>query len=71
MKNFFIYFLILLSVVSCNSSSRTQKLKAQEFSLKLNETEKPILLDVRTLEEYNEEHLEGAIVIGDFKIEIS
>jgi thioredoxin len=66
MKNLFIYSLILLAVASCNSSSRTQKLKAQEFSVKLNETEKPILLDARTAEEYNEEHLKDAIVI-DFE----
>ena len=74
MKNFFIYSLILLSVVSCNSSSRTQKLKAQDFSLKLNRTEKPILLDVRTVQEYNEEHLKDAIVLdlekGNFENEI-
>ncbi len=63
MKNFIIYSLLLFSFVACNSSSRTQKLKVEEFSSKFIEASNPILLDVRTPEEFNESHLEGAINI--------
>lgn len=63
MKNLIIYSLLLFSLAACNSSSRTQKLKADEFSSKFSEASNPILIDVRTPEEFEESHIESAINI--------
>lgn len=75
MKNYIYSFIILLGLAACGSSSHTQKLKVQEFYAKFEEAKNPILLDVRTAEEYNAEHIDGAINIDfnkdHFKSELS
>ena len=45
-----------------------QKISAEQAKEMMDETDDWILLDVRTQEEYQEEHIEDAILIPDYKI---
>jgi Rhodanese-related sulfurtransferase len=45
-----------------------QKISAEQAKEMMDETDGWILLDVRTQEEFQEEHIEGAILIPDYEI---
>jgi rhodanese-related sulfurtransferase len=69
-RNFFL--LIFLMVLSLTASAQTiKKLNAQDFDKKLIEKKGATLIDVRTPEEFAQEHLTNAISIdyysSDFK----
>ena len=50
-------------IVSCQSSLVTTTLDADSFEKNVNQITEPQLVDVRTLAEYSEEHLPGAILM--------
>jgi rhodanese-related sulfurtransferase len=55
--------------VPSQASGVYQKITAQEARKIMQETDDYILLDVRTQEEYDEAHIEGAILLPDYEIE--
>lgn len=68
--------MLILILVGCNQSERTyNKLSPQEFEAKLKTLQNVQLIDVRTPEEYQTEHLKNAVNINfvddDFKEKIS
>ena len=71
-----VIFLIasVLLLAGCSSSSSTNDLSVSEFSNKVAETG-VITLDVRTPGEFNEGHIEGALLVdfqsGNFENEIA
>ena len=76
MKKAAILFLCLLmvSITACgneNNNSSTavyRKITADEAYQMMQDTDKFTLLDVRTVEEFEERHIEGAVLIPDFEI---
>lgn len=80
-KIFIINFLTIIGIVSFTACSKdipekvteeaaTYAQISQEEAKRLMDTEKDyIILDVRTQEEYDEGHIENAILIPDFEIE--
>lgn len=60
MRNFFIICICFLFLIGCSSKddSKINSMKAKELII----NESAILVDVRTEEEYNEKHIEGAIL---------
>ncbi len=64
MKNY-IPFLLAIMLFSCQSANKNKLLSANDFNNKIN-TENPLVLDVRTPEEFNAGHLNNAINI-DFE----
>lgn len=63
MKYFFAIFAMLL-IVSCGNSQQqdgVEKVTPEAFSKKLEMAEKPQLIDVRTLAEFSEGHLQNAL----------
>ncbi len=59
-------FIILLATVAvgltaCNKSTVVKTVDADSFEQQLAQTTTPQLVDVRTFDEYNEEHLPGAV----------
>lgn len=63
MKYFFAIFAMLL-IVSCGNSQQQdgiEKVTPEAFSKKLEMAEKPQLIDVRTLAEFSEGHLQNAL----------
>lgn len=67
MKNI-IPFLMLLLLPSCSGESRTPDksivLPVEEYTQNLNSDTTAYLIDVRTPEEYNEGHIEGAVLMN-------
>ena len=67
MKNI-IPFLLLLLLPSCSGESRTPDksivLPVEEYTQNLNSDTTAYLIDVRTPEEYNEGHIEGAVLMN-------
>ena len=64
MKKFFILILCAIFFVGCSKSEEQDDSLIRYMDAKekiINES--AILLDVRTLEEYNEQHIEGAVVL--------
>ncbi len=64
MKNIFLFIGMLALATACNQSSSAQSVEANEFKAKLESSENKILLDVRTPQEFNVSHIEGAININ-------
>ena len=67
MKPFFITLIIAgLLFINCNAqkSEKVKTIATIEFKKKLENTEKPQLVDVRSPEEFNAEHLKNAININ-------
>ena len=63
-----ILIVIILIVSGCgNNSEKTdsdyKKITAEEAKIKIDEDEDVIVVDVRTLEEYNEGHIENSVLI--------
>ena len=60
---FFSLLLVTISCLSCHGQSNEYLLSVAEFAKKLKETPQPQLVDVRTPEEFTQDHLPGAINI--------
>jgi rhodanese-related sulfurtransferase len=76
MKYKLFYLILLLASVSLLSQAQTvKKLDPQSFDKKIKEVKDPILIDVRTQEEFAQGHLANAKVIdvtsGDFETRVS
>jgi rhodanese-related sulfurtransferase len=74
MKKVIVLIASVLLLAGCSSSSSTNDLSVSEFSNKVAETG-AITLDVRTPGEFNEGHIEGALLVdfqsGNFVNEIA
>ena len=74
MKKVIVLIASVLVLAGCSSSSSTNDLSVSEFSNKVAETG-VITLDVRTPGEFNEGHIEGALLVdfqsGNFENEIA
>jgi rhodanese-related sulfurtransferase len=75
MQRTFLMLMGLAILASCQAQGvKPQKLNADGFEAKLNSTKDKILIDVRTPDEYNEGHLNNAVLINffddDFKAQI-
>ena len=67
MKFHSIFFLLLLSVfLSCNgqASKNIKMIEATGFAEKINTTQKPQILDVRTPEEFTQGHIDDAVNVN-------
>jgi len=76
MKKTFFVFLMLMAATSFISQAQTiKKLDPQNFEKKLKESKEPILVDVRTPNEYAQGHLANAVLIDiysdDFKSRVA
>ena len=56
------------SQATAEASAEYRKITAEQAKEKMSETDDWILLDVRTEEEFEEERIEGAILIPDYEI---
>jgi thioredoxin 1 len=73
------FLIVLIAIVfmftNCQGQSGVEKLTNDNFEKKLNATEKKILLDVRTPDEYKRGHLTNAILVNyydnDFKNQVA
>ena len=74
MKKVIVLIASVLLLAGCSSSTSTNDLSVSEFSNKVAETG-VITLDVRTPSEFNEGHIEGALLVdfqsGNFENEIA
>jgi rhodanese-related sulfurtransferase len=74
MKKVIVIIASVLLLAGCSSSTSTNDLSVSEFSNKVAETG-VITLDVRTPSEFNEGHIEGALLVdfqsGNFENEIA
>lgn len=71
MKKIICIAIIILSVImafSCTDETSYQKISAQRAKEIMDTNEDVIILDVRTQSEYNEGHIEGAMLIPDYNI---
>lgn len=69
MKRVILMFLAMFGLVSCTSSQNTYTQMSMNDAMDLMENESDyVILDVRTLEEYNEKHILGAINIPNESI---
>ena len=76
MKQTPIFLVLLFTIVSFSSQAQTvKKLDPQSFDKKIKELKNPILIDVRTQDEYEQGHLANAKVIdinsSDFETRVS
>lgn len=76
MKQIPIFLVLLFTIVSFSSQAQTvKKLDPQSFDKKIKELKNPILIDVRTQDEYEQGHLANAKVIdinsSDFETRVS
>jgi len=62
MKRFFILIIGFLILVGCSSDSNDKSVTYMEAKEKII-NENAVLLDVRTEEEYNDEHIDGALLL--------
>jgi len=63
MKLKYLTFLLYITLImACHSqqASQVESVAANQFAYELKQSPKPQLLDVRTAEEYNSQHIEGA-----------
>lgn len=67
MKKVTIFIFLILCLCSCNNSSNSKNDNNPNYK-NIMETSEYIIIDVRTKEEYNEEHIKGAINIAYDKI---
>ena len=59
--HYFLLLLISLLLTSCNSQNKAQTIAPKTFSEKIKATPNAQILDVRTLEEFEAQHLENAV----------
>jgi len=70
MKKFILFiFLFSLALVACGNDPVYRRITTEEAYQMMQDTEEYILLDVRRVDEFNEEHIEGAILIPYDEIE--
>lgn len=73
MKKILITLLATVLLMSGCTETVTEEIKyskiTAEEAKEIIDTEEPKLVDVRTPEEYEEEHIEGALLIPDYEIE--
>jgi thioredoxin len=62
MKITFISLIIALSLLACSTKEGSKELSATEFHSEIKSAEAGQILDVRTVDEYNQGHLEGAVL---------
>lgn len=55
--------------ISEQTDSGYRKITAEKAKKMMDENEQVILLDVRTVEEFDEKHIDGAILIPDYEID--
>lgn len=55
------FIIMLLTVIVGNAQQQVEKLSLEAFEQKLNQAKRPQILDVRTPQEFSENHLIGAI----------
>jgi len=67
MKKLVLLSLLSVILVGCGNTSSVQKISAQKAKTMMDE-QKVIVVDVRTLEEFNEGHISGAILIPNESI---
>lgn len=74
MKKWMILLLAVLLLTACGKKDETQKepalmnITAEEAKQIMDTTTGYIILDVRTIEEYKESHIPGAILVPDYEI---
>ena len=68
MKKFSLILIGALIMSACATNSSYHKISAEDAK-KMMETQTVIIVDVRTLDEYNEGHIENAILITNEDIE--
>ena len=56
-------FLISLGLISCGNEPVYRRISAEEAYQMMQDTDEYILLDVRRFDEFNEGHIEGAVLI--------
>ncbi|MFA7553195.1 MAG: rhodanese-like domain-containing protein [Spongiibacteraceae bacterium] len=54
---------LALIIVACSGEHATSTISAQELVTRINNNSAPLVLDVRTIDEYNGGHIPGAINI--------
>lgn len=66
MKTYFLILMTFISLTSCNGQNQKnfERLSAKDFNEKINSFPSGIILDVRTPEEFTEQHIENAININ-------
>lgn len=72
MKKILIVLLGIVLLVGCTATIEEDKIEYNEITAEeakeMIDTEELIVLDVRTPEEYDEEHIEGALLIPDYDL---
>ena len=68
MKKIFLLLTVLLTLAACSSSSNVTKISAKEAK-EMMDTQDVIVVDVRTQAEYDESHIENAILITNETID--
>ncbi len=67
MKRIGLILMLIVSLAACSAPSAYHKITAAKAKMMMSE-ENVIILDVRTLEEYNQGHIENAILIPNESI---
>lgn len=62
MKKLSLLLLLLIGLTACSSTASVTKISAKEAK-EMMDTQEVIIVDVRTIEEFNEGHIENAINI--------
>ena len=72
MKRFVIGFLIVILLSGCTATKEENKIMynkiTAEEAKEMIDTQEVIILDVRTQEEFEEKHIEGALLIPDYEL---
>ncbi len=67
MKKISLLLILLMGLAACSSGAQVTKISAKDAK-EMMDSEEVIIVDVRTLEEYNEGHIENAILIPNESI---
>ena len=62
MRNILISLILSLTLIACSTQERNKSLSASEFQSEIKSAEAGQILDVRTIDEYNKGHIEGAVL---------
>jgi rhodanese-related sulfurtransferase len=62
MKKTLISLILSLSLLACTTQKGKKDLNASEFQSEIKSAEAGQILDVRTFDEYNKGHIEGAVL---------
>lgn len=73
MKKLLLILLALVVLVGCTAAIEKEQVKYEKITAeeakRIIDTEEVIILDVRSPEEYEEAHIEGALLIPDYELE--